>query len=121
MSSLLNEASRARAPISGRVAILTISTTPVRYAIPSAFAGKFATWVTVGADADLVCGTSAVTVTYQTLSSISSEAITVSPASGGHLTAGVPRWWMVPTSDEATHIMIDATAGGFLYIELATP
>ncbi len=121
--SILNEASRPRAPISNRVAILTITNTATRYVIPTEFAGRLATFTMTVIDADLVCGASSVTCTYNTGSTVSSEAITVAPGSGGRLTANVPRWWMIPTADEAGYFAVDGSAAGpgYLYIELATP
>jgi len=120
---ILNEAARARAPISSLVAVLTITSTATRYAIPAAFAGKFATFTIDGIDADVVFGNSTVSCTYAQGSAVASEVITVNAASGGHLTDGVPRWWLIPTADEATHFAVDGSAAGpgYLYIELATP
>lgn len=121
--SILGEASRSRAPMTSRVAVLTITNTMTRYIIPEAFAGHFATFTMTDINADLVCGASSVTCTYGVGSSVSSEAITVAPGSGGHLIAGIPRWWMIPTADEAGYFAVDGSAAGpgYLYIELATP
>ncbi len=121
MGGLLDEATRVRAPIEGRVAVISVTTTATRWTIPEAMAGKFASFTTVTANADVNFGTSAVTCTYGQVSTMSAPSFTLVSASGGHLTANVPRWWMVPTAAEATHFSIDADQAGLLYIELATP
>ena len=124
MGGILDEAAKAPAPRASRVAILTITNTMTRYQIPTAFAGQFCTFTSTVISADLLCGLSSVTCTYNVGSTVSSEAITVVPGSGGHLTADVPRWWRFPTTDDGyTHFAVDGSGAGpgYLYIELAGP
>ena len=123
MSGIQDEAANTRMPMSGGVAILTITNTMTRYAIPTALAGRFCTFTMSTIDADLCAGTSSVTCTYNVGSTVSSEAITIVPGSGGRLIAGIPRWWRMPRSDEAGYFAVDGAAAGpgYLVIELSTP
>jgi hypothetical protein len=118
MAGIVAEAASICAPIAGRVIVLSVTDTAARFAVPDSCYGRFMTMVMDGSDADVVFGSSSVSCTYGQASSVSSEAITISAASGGHLKDGVAVPSRFPIKEKATHFSVDCkgSGSGKLYI-----
>lgn len=118
MTGIVAEAASICAPISGRVIVLSVNDTVARFAVPTSCYGKFMTMIMDGSDADIVFGGSSVSCTYGQASSVTSEAITISAASGAHLKDGVAVSSRFPVKEKATHFAVDCkgSGSGKLYI-----
>lgn len=115
---MANEAAYVKAPIAGRVIRVTVSGSGARFAIPALFAGMQCTFrfdvaaaaelpTTAPAELDILFGSSSVSVTHSTESSVGSEVITIDPVTGWSMRAGEPQHWVMPAAHEATHFYVD--------------
>jgi hypothetical protein len=113
-------AASVEAPLTGNCAVLSVTDTAARFAIPATWAGKFVTLLMDGCDADIVFGGSSVSCTYGQTSSVTSEAITINAASGMRLKDGAYGGFQMPLAARATHFSVDCVASGSgkLYIYL---
>ncbi len=121
MSGAAAEAAYVTAPRSLKVLKLAISATMARFVIPADFAGMPCEWTTYGCDADVVAGLVTTTTTLDTASAVDgSGVITPNAATGRKLKDGVSRYWVMPAIDDrTTHIIVDASASGYLEIAIS--
>ncbi len=127
MSNVTNEAAYVKAPISGKVIRLDVSTTVAVFQIPPAFQGCQCTWTlypdagsTTAISADVAFGLSTVTVIYDQQSSVTSQEITVAATTGARVySAGGSRSWVMPMIETGvcTHFAVDCDGNGNLEIQ----
>ena len=120
----LHRAAYVPAPVAGSVIQLDISTTAARFIIPASWAGQWVT-ATLFADtptdatvaADIVFGGSTVSCTYNQDSTVASEAITVSNASGLRLlSGGQSASFVMPKADVAGYFSVDGSGNARLQL-----
>lgn len=115
---IVGEAAYVKAPIAGRVIRVSVTSSGARFAIPALFAGQQCTFrfdvagtaeppTAAPAECDILFGSSTVSVTHSTESSVGSEIITVNTATGWSLRAGEATHWVMPSTGEATHFYVD--------------
>jgi hypothetical protein len=102
--------------------VLSVSGTMVLMLIPDWLAGKYAEFTMDGADVDILFCDSSGDVVYGQVSSVDAgtKAVTTHVQSGRHVADGATRGWIVPLADKATHISVEASAAGKLYIGVSS-
>ena len=100
------------------VACLSITTTPARFVIPAAWAGRFVRITPVGGSVDILCGGAAVAVVDGQTSTVTAEAIATHASTGDHIPAATSDLFLMPADRIATHFAVVGSASLKLYIRL---
>lgn len=106
---------------------LDVSTTAVRFEIPTWMAGRicdFTFTADVGSDpghfCDVLEGNSAVDAVAGQVTTVSSEELVLDVNTGRAVVDGTTKSWRVSVSEEATHMSVEATEDGILHISTSS-